>query len=256
MPVWRLTAVLAPVSGDPADAVTNSWHFRAAVGDATAEDIDILALRVAEFYAGPAGVSAEPGMSADIAASIADGGHQVRCYLYDEVTGLRTNFEGAPPEHVSPFDFDADRGTEQLGLAQETALKVTLRATNSALVNVPLARRTGGVYFGPVETLAGSAGDGNFNVPSAAFRLRLHDEAQALVEAAAVDGRRMVVWSRPYEGRAEIVRPGRPTLPALPARDGALYDVDQLFTDDEWDTVRRRGRRQGARSFRTPDITP
>lgn len=255
MAVWRMTSVLQSVSGLPADQVTNTWHFRAIAGD-TGDDIgvQVLALQVVQFWIGEV-VGGGVGMAPDLAKSVADAGHQVRCYLYDEVTGDRVAGQDAPPEFVSPFDFDTvERGSEALGHPQEVALKVSLR--NTVEVNVPLARRTGGVYFGPIENLNFLEGDGDINQPPTALRTRLLDAMETLVEAGDGNGRRMVVWSRPFAGRAEVLRPPRPPLPAIPARDGELFDVTQVFVDDEWDTQRRRGRKAGARTFRVPTLAP
>jgi hypothetical protein len=244
MTVVRVTAVLAPVSALPRDEVTNSFHFRE-IGDLEGGELEQMTTWVDDFYTVAAGASV-PLMN-NIAKSVADTGHEIRCYVYDEVTGERLAGSGAPPELVTAMSFSA-RGTELVGLPNEVALKVSIR--NNSEVGVPLARRTGGVYLGPFESVIQIEGDGSRSQPQTALVTQCLDAMEVMAEASLAGTNELVIWSRPFAGRAEVIRPGKPPLPALPARDGALYQVEQVFCDDEWDTIRRRGRPAGARSVR------
>lgn len=245
MPVARCQVVLQPLSALPADQVVNT--FSVDLGSSfTLADLQAIEEAVWDFYVEPVGALAP--LSTYLAKSVADNGHQCRVFTYDEVTGDRLAYNGAPPEWVGPTDF-VGRTDETWGLPQEVALKCTFRNTTELLV--PLARRTGGVKVGPLEWNQGVEGANGVAVPAAVFVTRLADVGDRLKDDLAALGFPLVVWSRPFPGRGEVVRPGKPTLPALPARPGALYPVDTVFVDDEWDTVRKRGRRAGARTVRT-----
>lgn len=59
---------------------------------------------------------------------------------------------------------------------------------------------------------------------------QLNAGAQTALQNAANDflsaaGPHVVIWARPYAGRDAIVRPGKPTLPAKPARVGSSHVI-------------------------------
>lgn len=247
--IYRAQVVMKHTDALQRDALSNVFHVKVpASGAPTAEAI---AEAVRDFYtATPAG---EAGALYNFfGAQIANTGHEVRMYRYEDTTAARVPYDSAPPDHVEVFDL-LSRGTPDASLASEVAVAVTLR--NLASTSIPLAQRSGRVFIGGLDTGCTAQVSGVAR-PSAAFRSQLLNCAKQLVAnlhtlCGASYG--LIVWSRPYAGRAaeSAFRADGTALPALPSRVGAARLVDQVSVDDAFDTQRRRGERALARTVAT-----
>lgn len=245
--LMRAQVVFRHVSNLAEDRVVNTFHFDIGVA-VEAGELEAMAELVRDFYVTNVGAPATQQLSEFLGFQIADTGHEVRCYTLNEADGTRLTYEGAPPDYVEAFDFVGDTRPSLAHFPSEVACKLTLR--NTTEVSIPLARRTGGVYIGPLNLEATSNVGGQNEVrPSTDLINTMLAAGDWLATQAEAAGNALVVYSRPYAGRGEIVRPGRTTLPALPARAGVAYPVTQVSVDDALDTQRRRGRAATSRSI-------
>lgn len=248
--VVRASIVLARTSGLPEDRVNMSFWFQPTSG---AGVLNTLAAAVRDWLIVDNSATFTGALSTTLADSIATTGHSVNLYEYDMASGLRTTYENAPPDYS--LTFSATVGTTSL--PGEVALCASYRNNTGAVVgggnfNAPAARRRGRVFFGPIDSTQAAmttpvAGDAR---PSAGLLAALVENTNNLRVGSGVSGAgyTFVIYSRPYEGRNEIARPGRPSLPAIPARAGQAFVVEQVWVDDAFDTQRRRGT---ARTTRT-----
>lgn len=235
--ILRAQVVLAHNNGLPRDAVTNTFHFDpgadgTAIAEAVAEDVEMF---YNEVWA-PAVVRLNSFFSRAIASS----GHQVRMYPVDVETGDDPRGVGFPPLFIRQFSLTgrALPGTSEPG---EVAVCLSYRNMDSSAV--PPARRRGRIYFGPIHSVNTIVTDSSTGRASVNPNLTEALRAAGLFLASPAATGNWVIYSRPFAGRPETPRPGRTTLPALPARDGAVYPVTHVFTDDAFDTQRRRGER-------------
>lgn len=244
--LYRAQVVIKHVDALQRDALSNTFHVL--VPTAAPPSAEAVAEAVRDFYTDPP--AGEAGALYNFfGAQVANTGHEVRMYRYDTVSGDRQPYDGAPPDHVEVFDL-VSRGTPDPSLASEVAVAVTLRNLSSS--SIPLAQRSGRVFIGGLDTGCTAQVSGIAR-PSAAFRSQLLNCAKQLVadlHALAGAGAGLVVWSRPYAGRAAdtAFRADGTALPALPARAGVTRLVDQVSVDDAFDTQRRRGERALART--------
>lgn len=247
----KVSIVLARTSGLPEDRVAMSFWWYLTPGWTTA-DLTTLAGAHQIWLTVDNSATATAPLAAYMASTVATTGHTINVYTYDMVTGERLAYENAPPERTQALTFAA----VSIGaFPAEVALCVSLRNNTGAVpgggeFEAPAARRRGRVYFGPIGT--SGAGEGSVSAgdlrPHANLREGLLHNT-AFMRDGAVGPAEMVVYSRPFPGRGEIERPGRPTLPAIPARPGQAYLVEQCWTDDAFDTQRRRGAKRTTRSF-------
>lgn len=241
MPLYRAQVVLKHQSGIPANHFANTLWFEE-VGAVSAVVAERIAERVRDTY-----IVAEPSTTSRIVDFYSDAvatlGHEVRMAPIDEVTGVDTRGPGQPPLHVEVFDI-LSRVEPATNMPSEVAVCVSFR--NASEASVPVAQRRGRAYIGPfISSVSTNEGDG-ITRPSATLLNTIRGRFAAL-RSDVVET--WVVYSRPFAGRGVIVRPNKPDLPALPARPGAAYVIDQVWTDDAFDTQRRRGEPAAARTF-------
>lgn len=249
MTMLRLQVIHKHLSGLPRDNFVNTFHVQQ-IGTAgiTLGDIEDIAEAVRDFYVvAPGGVGET--MSEQFSDVVATTGHEVRAYLMEEDTGLRTGAEGDPPEHTEVFDhLGRNAAGSRTGYPSEVAACLSYK--NTTIGGVPARRRRGRIYIGPLYQ--GFGVEGTFQRPSimAATRTFMIDVAQELVTrlAATGAGYEWGIFSRPYEGRDAIPRETRPDLPAIPPRGGAFYPINEFWVDDAFDTQRRRGERPVSRT--------
>lgn len=244
MAILRAVAVLKHVSGLAKDNATNSFHFTGTADDATAIAI---CEQVRQFYTGLG-----PGGEAAVAA-----------YMSGQITTVDVNVYVVPGT-LEPSGRETPVGPPlrtELGTAglltnipkqtavnapQEVAVCVSYQGTPGP--GVVQRRRRGRIYVGPLNTGAIVQTANVAPRPVASFRTQLGYRAQILaqqIDAAA----EWVVYSRPYAGRAEIVREGRAPLPAIAARPATTVNIDQIWVDDEFDTQRSRGLQRTGRTL-------
>lgn len=245
MTLYRAQAVLHHVSGLPRDEASNTFWFDTVGATPDVAEAEAIAEMVRDFYVE---VHAPNTLAlADyLHRCITTNGHRVKVVPIDATTGLDERGLGFPPLWTENFDM-LGRSVDTQPNPNEVALCLSFKSNESGAV--PPARRRGRIYFGPLGGGA-TANLGDITVPIADLMSHLLEAGSWLkTEAATVTGREWDIYSRPYAGRGVVPRPGNPRgdLPALPARIGALYAVDELWVDNAFDTIRKRGERPTAR---------
>ena len=216
----------------PEDSAVNTWAF--ATGTPDLADAVLVSDAVQDFYTNvPVGGTLAPG--AYLSNQLDRGALASRMQVYD-ITGF---LDGSP--HGSPMlDVNwtlspaASAGSD---LPEEVALRITIEATgrSAALVETadgidpgtevdrPRARRTGGIYFGPLNHAASNLSGGvNGHRPLALFLTDLRLAVQDLHDDTALNaaGLSVAVWSR---------------------QDAAVRSLEAVSTDNAFDSQRRRG---------------
>lgn len=246
--VKRCQIVLARTSGLPEDRVTMSLWAQPITG--TPAD-SLLMAAVRDFLIVDNSSTMTTSLGAAMGSSIATTGHSVNVYHYDMASGERLAFDNAPPESTLTFSL-TPTGDSMPG---EVAIAASFRNNTGATVGggtfaAPAARRRGRIYYGPIgrsfSTTTATAGDVR---PTANVIAGLGENLTFFRNSLDVGGHEWVIYSRPYEGRGEITRPGRAPLPPIPARPGQAFLVEQVWVDDAFDTQRRRGAGRTTRSF-------
>lgn len=245
MAIIRAVAVLKHVSGLARDNCVNTFHFTGEL--AGFSDLNVVDA-VRRMYLQPLG---EPGnLISPLGTYLSPAINTLDVHLY-EVPGTLTDGKetpAGPPRFSSlgnPGDIASLVGVSATPLPSEVAACISYQGTPGA--GVVQRRRRGRIYIGPLNTGA-SAKVGSVARPSAPFRDAMRDAMLRMINEVD-DGAEFVVYSRPFAGRAQIDRPGRAPLPAIPARPATTVNVDQIWVDDEFDTQRRRGLQRTTRTL-------
>lgn len=244
MAIIRATAVLRHQSGLARDNCVNTFHF---TGTADTSTFQAIGNRVREFYEDPV----VGGVNAAVAAYIGGQINALDVNLYVipgtlEPSGRET--PAGPPAYVDlgptsgPFT-SARLDTSEL--PNEVAVCVSYQGTPGP--GVVQARRRGRIYVGPLNIAAMEQG-AHGPRPAQSFRTTLSLAVTRLANEVDADAE-WVVYSRPYAGRDEIIRPGRAPLPAIAPRPATTVNIDQIWVDDEFDTQRRRGLQRTGRTL-------
>ena len=244
MAIVRALAIHKHQSGLPRDHVVNTFHFE--TSDTGSTNLEVIAEMVRDFWeAVPSGLT-DP-LSNYFSDVIANTGHEVRMYPLDEATGVQLAGEGADPDWTEVFDHLGRVGTAQGGLPSEVAACLSYKAATPG--GVPARRRRGRVFLGPwrLDVLAEEGTTERPYIP-AGVRNQLIACGQDLRDAAIANSSPWVVYSRPFAGRFGAVKDNGDPKPDLPARPGAAYNITDLWVDDAWDTVRKRGERAVVRT--------
>lgn len=245
MALYRAQAVHQHMSGLPRDRFVNTFHVvtGGAPSEAVAEQI---AEHVRDFYVVNPGGGAED-VADQFSDVVAATGHEVRVYPIDTATGENLAGDGEPPMWVETFDHLGRNIGARDGLPSEVAICLSYK--NVSAGGVPVARRRGRIYVGPIYK--GIPVEAAHNRPSvqAGTRTFLLTAAQELAARLGADGYTWSIYSRPFAGRGVIVRPGRPDLPAIAARPGATYPIEKFWVDDAFDIQRRRGEHAVSRTL-------
>ena len=131
--------------------------------------------------------------------------HIVKFY---DILGTAPNY----PLYETTFNFDGALGT--VDMPQEVALCVSYK--NTVANSVPRARRRGRIYLSGWAETANTTGR-----PTATVYQGLANAYATYVAAVnAISDFEAGVWSR---------------------TNGVVYPIDEVWCDNEWDTVRRRG---------------
>lgn len=236
MPILRLQAILEHVNGLARDAVVNTFHVTVADVDVASDLLD----NVVNFYA----------LDISGTRSVGDWMAQTHPTVYvkayevnDVLVGDKVVSNSGAPLVVSLTNDISSDVVEQTNMPSEVACCLSMRS--NVAPSIPRARRTGRVYVGPLNRgCQDTAVANSIPRPHASFLNDLRSAAARMQDGLLADGGALVVYSRPFPGRDAIERPGRTTLPALPARPNmTTHLVDQVWTDDAFDTQRRRGER-------------
>lgn len=210
---YRCQAVLARVSGLPADAIVNTFHF---VAGATLSAADLTALtgRVIDFYtaAAPGNASALANRMSPLLAAT---GHAVKVYDLTMPTPR-------PPVKTQGFSMVLNASGE---MPAELAIAVSYRA--ALVAGTTAARRRGRIFVGPWRTSElGSVVAGDLRVASGTVTALLN-AAKQLRTVSAAAGTPWCVFSR---------------------SDLTFADISRVSVDDAWDIQRRRGATPTTRS--------
>lgn len=198
-----------------------------------------------------------------IGGQYADTGHTVKVYDYDMATGDRLSFEDGPPLATVGFALTGVGTRTGDSYPSEVALCTTFRNLTGAApgggdFTTPASRRRGRTYLpSPMQGVALDEAGTNINRPSSELIDVLGTAHWFLLGShGAADPIPWVVYSRPFAGRPAITAEARAAaggpfraLPALAARTGQAYIVEQVSVDNSWDTQRKRGERATARTI-------
>jgi hypothetical protein len=202
----QATVRMPYVSQLPRDVSENTFSFN--VDNSLSDEMDaIIDTRLSNFYNLPmSGISISSRLSSVISRNLAT----LRLRPTDPTTAAQVG-----PTRIRSFSIAAQ--VDSNSLPHEVALCVSFRSGTAAGGLVPLQRRTGRIYLGPLT--ANSMTAGADPVPAANLLTRVQVGALELADANDGDAA-WCVWSRAA---------------------GTLSPVDNGWTDNEWDTQRRRG---------------
>jgi hypothetical protein len=212
----KATVTLQMQSFLPKDVAVNTFHFNGTTTTHGAAAFDALV----DFY--------KVDHEGDTMGSIADHlssylsnsntlGARIRLVDFDPATGTET---GTATE--IPFNIGVNSSGTNLPL--EVAVATSYSA--GAYVGVPPARRRGRIYIGPLKADVVVGTVGQPPVVNNAFVLTCNEAAQALQETMFTAGAAWSVYSRV---------------------DGALRNINGGYTNNEFDTQRRREREADTR---------
>lgn len=213
MPVLKVQHSFQGISGVAKDQYVNTFHVL--VGSVEEDTFASMASYLKTFYSDPPPAAAY-GIYNYLAGQADTPGARIKIYniadpiprtpLYDEVYTPAAPF-GASPERPLPSE-----------------VAVCLSYAGAPASGVPIARTRGRIYIGPLSTSAIDFGVGNNGIsrPAVAFRQTLVDSAERLANSwATLDPVALwVVYSPTSNTQRGIVR---------------------WWSDDAWDTQRRRG---------------
>lgn len=241
MPILRFQAILEHTNGLPRDAVVNTFHVSAP----SAGDWEDLVNNFTDFY----GLDITGSRSVGDWLSPSHPNVYVKAYeVNDTIVDDRVMSGSGAPLGVSLTQDVSSNAMSGVPLPAEVACCLSMRS--NTVPSIPRARRTGRIYIGPLNdgALAPPTGDGIAR-PAQGLLTDLRAAAARLKAGIIADGGTWVVYSRPFPGRDAVVRPGRTTLPALAARPNmTTHVIDQVWTDDAFDTQRRRGEKATAKT--------
>lgn len=227
MAILRGTVVLNKVSGKPEDAVRNVWHFET-IGVPASEDREAVGEALTQFYE-DAAAQFGTNVSAQFNA------HRV------EIATVTPNGPGAGNDVVSPIQRVYPFTTVLLGgaaLPNECAVALSFQGDVSgdqeeSGTTRPRSRKRGRVFLGPMSVgtrvLEGGSDEPIVSVPAREAILDAYDAMHNYL-AVSRPNLRHVVYSRV---------------------SGTASHVVQVRVDNEFDTVRSRGRKPSLRMTRS-----
>lgn len=251
MALMRAQLVHKHRSGLPRDHFVNTFHF--VTPGTTAADAEACAEQVRDMFTIQGGTMSEP-LNRVLSDAIALTGHEVRVYPVDSSTGEDPRGPGQAPLHIEVFDHIGRADTAGPNLPSEVALCLSYKNTQSG--STPPARKRGRIYLGPFLSsgMLTDVGTDQTSRPSAYLRDLVMAAGQYMVSLNDAFSE-WVIYSRPFAGRTAIsaedrANAGGPfrSLPAIPARAGMTHAITDLWVDNAWDTVRRRGERASTRA--------
>jgi len=233
------TVTLKAASGFVEDDVVNTFSFQCDGTTATATKITQLQTAIAAFYNTNQSTTRAPAYY--LAHSISRSTNATLVRYYD----VEDSLDGSP--HGSPLDtkmFTLAAAASNPDLPAEAAVVLTTRGTSWAtalvettdgsdagsLVDRPRQRRSGRIYFGPLNSAASTEpSDGTFARPVSAVITTFLDAAEDLQDAVQANGDNWAVWSRV---------------------DAAMRNVTDAQMDNAFDTMRSRGPAATSRTTR------
>jgi hypothetical protein len=245
-----VTVVMPYRSGLPKDIAVNNWTVGGIGGSLTGAQATLIRDVIMGFY-NTVPTAGGPAFSAAMHPCLSRATDAVKVKFYDISAHLDGSPHGSPIfERTSTLVADT---SNNVGLPEECSLVLTLEAAGRALqlvetadgVDVDLApdrprqRFTGRFHLGPWGSYAtvNEKDAVGASRPTAALRnaIRSHYSDVADNLPAAVAGTWFGVWSR---------------------KDEAIRSIDNVKTDDSWDTMRSRGATPTARASTAVAVTP
>lgn len=246
----RAQVVLTHKNGFPRDNVSMNYWF--AVDEATealAEAVADRAISVFNEVVAPR----TQALGREISQAISTTGNHVKVYEYDEGTGERLSYDGAPPLADVTWEITPGVGRDSADpYPAEVACCASFSSVSGAVygggvLTAPMSRRRGRVFVGPLAPTGASDPTVRTSRPSTSL-IDLIGAAHWNLMAQNTTAAKWVVYSRPFAGRPLTPREGRAPLPELPPRAGTAYVIDTVTVDNAWDTQRRRGERATVRT--------
>lgn len=220
---FRVIASMAFDDAAPTSQAVNVWHWRSNGADTLANDATNVCGVLKTFY-----VAIASKLSDEIANSV-----RLRTYnLLDAETRVPIN------------DTSQALGPGGVGYPNEVAICLSYRGAITSGVN--RKRNRGRLYLGPVYSGAGADGTGDILV-SAATRTQITGAAAALLGNLSLGlGGGIYNWS--VFSRAEAGAPAADGSFSSAQLAPAFRNVAAGYVDEAFDTQRRRGRREAART--------
>lgn len=208
MPVIQVQARLPYMTGLPRDLTVNTFNFVAADEGGGPELLADLGNLVKAFY------NDAPGADHSIAYYLSGVINRAACKNVFYNVNLASGEIGEPIAEQTFSLAGAASGATPLPL--EVAVCTSYKASDGS---IPLARRRGRVYLGPLNTTVLNI-SGDYPAPSSAFVNQVVWASKQLATASEALGAPWAVWSRAQAG---------------------AYGIDSGWVDNEFDTQRRRG---------------
>lgn len=208
MPVLQIQARLPYMTGLPRDLTVNTFNFVAAGGGPTPGLLADLDNLVKAFY------NDAPGADHPIAYYLSGVINRAACKNAFYNVNLVSGEIGDPILETTWSLAGVAAGATPMPL--EVALCASYKASDGS---IPLARRRGRLYLGPLNTTVLNV-TGDYPAPSSPFMNQIVWASKQLATASAALGAPWAVWSRAQAG---------------------AYGIDAGWVDNEFDTQRRRG---------------
>lgn len=231
MPHVHVQVIFPYFTGLPRDVAINTFNFRVDALDLST--LDSVGGRLNEFYNDAAGASQT--LAQHMGLSITRNACKFKYYEIPTAYGPMGD-----PIREDTWTLDP-AGTGIYPLPMEVAACCSMVGADASASSIPIRRRRGRIYLGPLNSLAIDTTLDNFPNLSTATRTNLAERANNLVGDNGVEGVDWVVWSRAGW--------------AAGAGADAFQTVRYGWVDNEFDTQRRREMDSTARTaWGTPPV--
>lgn len=213
------------------DAPTQTFNFHQTAGAGIASEYQEMAqILVAKLIATPSGATASA--TSYLGQTVSRATNSATVTVYD-ITGHEDGSRHGSP--IYGLAFTPSTAIVSTVFPSECAVVVTLQATYGSDVEYgpgntrPRARDRGRIYWGPFVGGQVLAGPNNEGYVQGQVLVNLTKFIKSIADfntTTLATRTQLCVWSR---------------------KDASLKPLDLCWADDEWDTQRRRGNREGAR---------
>lgn len=204
----RAVVTLPWTSGLPEDVSVNTFHFLTGTNPASVAELNEIVTDLTAFYNSDFGTPGNP-VGGYLSPLVSRDASACSIEIFD-----LADVPPRQPVHVGTFTLVASADPNLL--PPEVALCASFQG--DPISGVPQSRRRGRVFIGPLNMASDAATTGR---PTAAFQEALVDAMEGIVGLLVGSGVAWTVYSRTSD---------------------AMSAVSNGWVDDEWDTVRSRGR--------------
>lgn len=215
----RAVVTLPYTTGLPEDASVNVFHFSSLSDPMTTAQRTIILDQLEQFYNFSSGVAGD-ALGGFYGSLVSRAANACSIELFDLD-------EAEPRLPIETRLWTLIAGDAATQAPPEVALCLSFQA--APVSGIPQARRRGRVYLGPF--IAGSSPAGNDGRPSAALIGSAVAAGNFLLDSLVTGG--SVLWN------------------VYSRKDDAMYAITDGWVDNEWDTMRSRGRDATARTTYT-----